>query len=41
MNLEDHAEGLKFLIRDPDLRKFLLAAATTCGNVMEAFAETC
>jgi hypothetical protein len=26
---------------DPDLRKLVMIKATTCGNAIEAFAETC
>ena len=29
------------LPRVPDLRKLVMIKATTCGNAIEAFAETC
>jgi len=29
------------LIQDYRLRKFLMIKATTCGDAIEAFAETC
>jgi len=27
--------------KDPDLRKFVMVKATTCGNVIDVFAVTC
>ena len=29
------------LAQGSDLRKFVMIKATTCGNAIEAFAETC
>ena len=35
------ANGLTFSYFGPDLRKFVMIKAATCGNAIEAFAETC